>query len=176
MNNDKTMNEFSAQAKKNRALAYLIPMGFGAGFPILSVKNKKLCVIYPYFRTIKQLEKDKTLIYPIAFTATFLWPSGELVGFENLKLKKEFHNIDFSQPVGLFRHEAIKDLNHGQYDAKKEELYSLYDEMIACIYDASKCSQEQESKFKNLLNTLIEPSLKPFYKEIDEPFYNRFLI
>lgn len=170
-----SMKEFIEQGKRNKALQHLIPNGFGPGLPILSIQNKQLCVILPFFRTIKQLEKDKTLVFPVTYTITYLWPSGRIVAYDNLKMKQEFQKIDFGRAVGLFRHDAIKHLNYGEYEAKKEELFLLYDDMITSIYDHTKFIEEKENNFKTQLNMLLEPSLRPFYEAINKPFYEKFI-
>ena len=129
----------------------------------------------PYFRFVRGEEADKSLIYPIKYQATYLWPSGKLIEFEDLEYNPVYSKVDFSKPIGTFRHEAIQKYNSGQYEEKRAELYSFYDTLIDFLVNGSEFTAEAEKSFKDLLNVIIEPSLVPIYKVLDEKFARRFL-
>ena len=43
-------------------------------------------------------------------------------------------------------------------------------------FNGKEYSSNDEIKFRSLLNTILEPSLRPFYKAIDKDFENKYII
>lgn len=174
MENPVTMNGFLSGTRQNVIAKHLIPMEMGMGWPILSIRNKKLCVTVPFYQAVVHSD-DQTLLFPIAYTMAVLWPNGVIVEYKNLRFDSKYQDIDFSKPVGTFRHDTIKHLNKSQYIEKRNELYKLYDELITCLFSHEPLAEDSEKKFKETLGLLMEPSLKPFYQAIDIQFYNRLI-
>ena len=79
------------------------------------------------------------------------------------------------EPVGLFRHEAVKDLNKEEFEALKDKLYELYDSIINAQLEGREVQTVDKLSFKQLISRLMEPSLLGLYKLLDEPFYNKYL-
>ena len=150
-------------------------MGYNVGYPILQIKNDSLCMMVPFVKYKVTGKVDKTLVYPIRYTITVELPEEKIVEFSNLEYKKKFRKIDFDKPVGLFRHDSIKDLTKAEYQKKRKELYSYYDKLANSLIYGSDFTQEDEQKMKELLQLLVEPSLYKMYQVLDKNFYNRFL-
>ncbi len=150
-----------------------VPIGYVAGLPIVSIVAGKPCLKVPFLKYKITGEVDKTLVYPIKYVLTYALPSMKPAGFEDLEYNRAFKKIDFNKPIGFFRHEAIKSLSKKEYKEKKKELLSMYDGMINAIL--SKTPYTGVGEFKKLLNVMIEPSVKPIYKVLDERFYDNFL-
>lgn len=164
------INDFLKNAKQMPVVQNLIPSGMGAGFPILVIGNNQLLITLPFYRTVMRPE-DQTLIYPISHLITLLWDSGLLVTFESLTFQKKYRNVNFEKPIGTFRHDAIKGLTKAQYMSERERLYMMYDKMIASIFSQESYAEKDRQEFSKLFHTLLEPSLEPFYLEIDPDFY-----
>jgi hypothetical protein len=175
MNKQITLNDFLNELKKNMVIASTIPMGYIAGLPIVQMKKKKVCLIIPYFNFVRSGETDKSLIHPIKFTVTVLWRSGRVIKMEDMEYDPRFENVDFQKPIGLFRHEAIKQYNAGQYREKKSELFEMYDKLIGFLQDGGEYSAQDEEDFKALFNVILEPSLVPIYKALDPKFAAKFI-
>lgn len=153
-----------------------IPLGYVAGLPIVQVKNNgSLCLVIPYLKYKITGPVDKTLVFPIKYTVTVKLPEERIVQFSDISVTAGYKTLDFSKPVGLFRHDSIKHLSKGEYRAKREELLSLYDKFLNSLAYDLGFTEEDEAKMKELLQLLIEPSLLPMYKAIDSDFYNKFL-
>lgn len=149
--------------------------GYSVGLPILQIRNGILCLVLPYLRYRVTGEVDKTLVYPIRYTVTVELPGQKPVAFQDLSIISIFEKVDFTRPVGLFRHDSIKQYGKDQYFALKDELYSLYDKTAnALIYETSY-TWSDEKRMVELLRLLIEPSLLPMYKALDIDFYNKYL-
>ena len=176
MKNQFSMNELYANVKKDPVFSGLIPIGFGAGLPILSIKNEQLLISIPYFRVQLTGVQDKTQIFPVQFVTTVTYPSCSIISFSNLAFCSDFSEVDFGMPVGLFRHKAIITLNHGEYEEKRRDLLDLYDHLIFALFNSEEPSYELINKFTIAINIMIEPSLKPFYRRLDVDFYNKFLL
>lgn len=120
-------------------------------------------------------EVDHTFVYPVKFVATILIPEGVIASFEDLSLNPAFARVAFSEPVGTFRHDAIKTLNKPAYESMRSSLYQEYDKIVDCLIQGKEYPAKDEAAFQKLLNMLLEPSLRPFYTVIDPLFSNKYL-
>lgn len=150
-----------------------MPMGYVADFPIISVIGEKPVLKVPFLRYKMTGEVDKTLVFPVKFVLTFSLPDMKPVAFEDLEYNKVFRKIDFTKPIGYFRHDAIKTLTKKDYAEHKAKLFTMYNQLATCVLEGQDFANDAE--FKNLLGDLLEPSVKPIYKALDENFYNTYL-
>ena len=164
--------------KKLKTNAFVLnssmPMGYVPGLPVLCILNGNLCMKVPFLKYKVTGEVDKTLIYPIRYVATVLIPEEQIVSFEDLALHEAFAKVNFSDPIGTFRHEAIKNLDQIAYKNLRSTLYGEYDKIVNLLAYRKPYSKNDEMVFKNLFNRLLEPSLRPFYKAIDSNFANKY--
>lgn len=165
--------------KKLKTNAFILnsrmPMGYVPGLPLLCILNGNLCMKVPFLKYKITGKPDQTLVYPIRYVATVIIPEGHVVCFEDLALHKAFANVDFSAPVGTFRHDAIKDLNKVEYDKLRSNLLSAYDKIVNTLAFGEAYSDEEERTFKDMFNRILEPSLRPFYHVIDPIFANKYI-
>ena len=175
MENQINLSQFMDSLKANKAVMSTIPMGYVAGLPIVQIIGKKVCLVVPYFRFVRSGEPDKSQIHPIKYTVTALWPSGRIIKLEDLEYNPKFANVDFRRPIGLFRHEAIKQYNAGQYRQKKAELYAMYDKFVDFLQHGGEYTGQEQDGFRALLNIMLEPCLAPIYRALDEKFATMFL-
>lgn len=169
-----TMSVFIKDVKQSVVSTNLVPMQMNVGWPILSIRDKNLCVCIPFFKSVLNTG-DNTLIFPVAYTITATWPKGVIVEFKNLRFDNMFQRVEFSKPVGKFRHDAIKHLNGLQYKEKRKRLFELYDKLIDCIFQDIPFEGENKIEFIQTLQMLMEPSLKPFYKALGNKFYSNYI-
>lgn len=170
-----TKEVLSGLKKSNFVNACGLPMGYVQGLPILHIKNDRLCMTVPYLKYKITGEVDKTYVYPIKFTVTLSLPENKIIAFKDLEFEPAFKKVAFLKPVGLFRHDAIKHLNKNEYAAKKDELFSQYDRIINALLYSGEYSATDEQRMSELIQLLIEPSLKPIYKALDSDFYNKYI-
>lgn len=171
-----TKEVLSGLKKSNFVHICSLPMGYVHGLPILHIKNDRLCMTVPYLKYKITGEIDKTYVYPIKFTVTVSLPENKIIAFRDLEFEPAFKNVDFFKPVGLFRHDAIKHLTKKEYAVKKDELFSQYDRVINSLLYSGEYSVTDEQKMSELIQLLIEPSLKPIYKVLDSDFYNKYIV
>lgn len=150
-------------------------IGYCAGLPILQIRNGILCLMIPYLKYKMTGTVDKTLVYPIRYTVTVELPGENPVGFSDLSVDPLFEKVDFSKPVGLFRHDSIKQYSKKQFFALKDELYSLYDKTASALVYGTPYSEADEKRMGELLRLLTEPDLFPIYRALDIDFYNKYL-
>ena len=126
--------EFSTEAiieglKHNKCIQHSnFELGYVPGLPILTIINSNLCMKVPYLKYKITGELDKTFIYPIRYVVTVSLPEGNIVALEDLAYSKSFVNVQFNTPVGLFRHEAIKNLDKKAYKNLRSALFAEYRE------------------------------------------------
>lgn len=152
-----------------------IPLEYVAGTPVFRVQKSKVYLIIPFLRYKVTGIVDQTYVYPIRYTVTVMLPENKIVSFEDLASNSHFRKVDFNRPIGLFRHESVKKYSQKQFKEEKKKLYDLYDKIVNSILDTKSCAKTDVEDLANLLNVLLEPSLKPIYKAIDKQFYDNFL-
>ncbi len=173
MENVVPFSEYINNVKCSNAAREMIPMGINAGWPSISIRNQRICVTIPYFKTGMLEPNDKTPVFPIRYCLTTVWPYTRLIEFVDLKFVKDFTKYDYDQPIGTFRHEALQSVGKTEYLKMRDELLSCYDELIACVVE--KRPFERQTRMAELMQVLVEPSLKPMYLGINKSFYTRFL-
>lgn len=152
-----------------------MPMGYAQGLPVLQVRNNYLCLLVPYFKTHMTGEVDKTLVFPIRYAVTLELPEEKVIKYEDISFYPVFGKVDFSKPIGYFRHDAVKQFNKTQYLEKKKELLGLYSKVANNLLFGSGLAREDEERMKELLQILVEPSLLPQYRVLDRDFYDKYL-
>ncbi len=152
-----------------------IPLEYKSGIPVLKIVNSKLCLVLPFLKYKITGEVDKTQVFPIRYTVTVSLPDMKFVAFEDLAYNPNFSDTDFTEPVGLFRHDSIKQFTKQEYNKKRDELFGMYERIIASLLYDENYSEEDDANFSNLLNIMLEPSLKRFYSVIDNDFYNKYI-
>lgn len=152
-----------------------VPMEYTAGLPILRIKNEKLCLVVPFLKYKITGVVDKTLVYPIRYVFEVTLPDMNCVGYQDLAVDPKFVRVDFEKPIGLFRHDAVKNYSQREYNELRDKLFSMYDKMIEALLEDKEYSEEDDKNFEELLKIMIEPSLKPIYKALDEDFYYKYL-
>jgi len=172
--NDINIAKFIKAEKRGEFhLGCALPMGYIAGLPTIGVVAGKPYLKIPFLKYKITGEVDKTLVFPVKYVLTYSLPDLKPVSFEDLAYNRAFRKVDFAKPIGLFRHDAVKNLSKAEYTQKREELFSMYDNMIKAML--TKSQYADMGKFKKLFNMMIEPSVKPIYKAIDKIFYDNFL-
>ncbi len=174
MSQYRSINEIFKEIRSSKPY-YMMPMGYVSGYPMLTVKSSRVCVAVPYYKYHITGEVDQTEVYPIRYVITYAVQDGVIVASEDLQKNKAFAQVDFNKPVGTFRHDSIKSLNKHQYAEKQQELYGMYDNLIAAMIENRDYPIEQLQQFKDLLSTLVPPSLKPFYQVLHPHFYRSFM-
>lgn len=152
-----------------------IPMGYSTGLPVLSIVNDTLCMKIPFLKYKVTGIVDKTLVFPIRYTVTVSLPNKRVLGFEDLSINPLFGRVDFEKPIGFFRHDSIKQYNKAEYKQKRAELIEEYNKIVSAILYGSDYTEDDEQRFVELFNIILEPSLKEIYKALDADFSNRYI-
>ncbi len=150
----------------------LIPAELASGWPCIRKIKGKLCVVIPYFNRMPA--ENRYALYPIYCSVTVLWKAPEkLLDFTIYHTMKEWEDVDYSKPVGYFKHKELEDVKtREEYIALCDKLYEYYDEMILAVLENRVF--EGEEKMTQLFSNLMEPSMYPFYEKINKKFYSNF--
>lgn len=150
----------------------LEPMELASGWPCIKNVNEKLCIVIPYFR--KTVSGNGYDLYPIYCSVTILYNNpNRVLDFTVYSTLSEWSRVDYSKPVGRFKHKALEDVKtRDEYIDLCDELYSYYDKMAEAVLNKRPFSEE--SDMIELFSKLMEPSLYPFYKAINPKFYSNF--
>lgn len=149
--------------------------GYVYGYPVLQVKNDMLCLLLPFLKYKVTGKPDGTLVFPIRYSVTMELPEERFVGFSNYEFDERFSKVNFNKAIGTFRHDAIKDLNKKEYDAKRAELFTYYDKLANSLVSGTEFTKEDDDTLREMLQMLVEPSLLPIYKALDKDFYEKYL-
>lgn len=168
---DISMLQFITRLNKSEIRKLLIPTECVSGWPYVSIKNGKICVSVPYFKT-RSAGNGKFYLFPLSHSLTLTWDNGVVVDFTRFSFTKDFKGVDYAKPVGTFKHEAIADMAKEEYAKKREELFNCYDELISCI--EQKKEFPHEAQMREALSLLMEPSLLPFYRRLNAKFFDKY--
>lgn len=171
MNTQKLIKELCESAVARQ----VIPMGYTPGLPLACLLNGYLCLKIPFLRYKVTGKVDATLVYAPRFVMTVKVPEGLIVGIEDLTFNPSFDGVDFSRPIGTFRHETIRHLNRTQYGEERAHLLGLYDELIDCLDGEKEFAPESDAELRRLASLLTEPCMKPFCRTIDKNFHDKYL-
>ncbi len=150
----------------------LIPSDIVSGWPCIRMIDRRLCVVIPYFNR-RPCEKGFAL-YPIYCSVTIMWKNpGRILDFTIYHTLPEWEDVDYSKPVGVFKHPALKEVEtRGEYLELCSRLYGYYDEMVRAVLNHQVF--EKEDEMVELFSKLMEPSLYPYYERINKKFYSNF--
>jgi hypothetical protein len=160
--------------RKTALFRQLIPLEAGIGWPIPLRKEGEVYLILPFFGFAPDPQKGSSELFPPF--ATLSWKNGTPVEYVNLRFRNPAPELNWEgQAVGKFPHASVQQLTIAQYKEKRRRLLSMYDELFEMLATASSLSQEWNEEFENLLRTLMEPSLEPYYRVLGSKFFDRFL-
>ena len=147
----------------------IIPQEMVSGWPNIKLMGKTLCVTIPYYGRIPA--KGKFYLKPIYCSVTI--PVGnpeKIMDFTIYPYQKGWEKLDYSKPVGCFKHEALNDVKtKGEYQALTMKLYDYFDLMVEAVLE--KKPFEQESEMEKLYSKLMEPGHYSQYLKINKKFY-----
>lgn len=153
----------------------LIPMEAGVGWPIPLRKGGKTYVILPFYGYTRGSKERQIVLYPPFATITLDWSNQKPVEYVNLRFRNPWPEGEWETEVGHFPHPAVTQMTVQQYKAKRNELLTMYDEMFENLTQGHPFSAEWSARFGQLLGTLMEPPLEPYYRALSPKFFDRFL-
>lgn len=181
MNDNTTMTQFDMEALMSKiktndfVRAAKIPLGYVPDYPMISGSSEKPVLVIPFLKYKVTGVVDKTLVFPVRYVLIYELKEKKFTGFYNLSKIKDFDDFDFEAPIGLFRHESIRDLDKNAYKEKQKELYKAYSAVINTLLDGQEPAETDISALKNLLGIMLEPSVRPFYKLLSPSFCQKYL-
>lgn len=154
----------------------LIPMGYVAAMPVITVKNGQLVAIVPFLRYKVTGEIDRTLVFPIRYVLEYLVPECQVVGFRDLTVEPDYDGENFDRVIGFFRHDAVKHMDQASFMEFKKETLSKIDRLVDLLTgDSEDYTEIEDDSLRNNLQTIIEPFVISQYARLDEDFYNKYL-
>lgn len=175
MNHDKLISDLFASLRSRPEVRVLLPMGYTPGLPVFTVENDYLCVTFPWLRYKVTGEADKTHVFPVRYMLTYVLPECVCTRFEDLAYTPGYADADFSRPCGLFRHDAIKDLDRAGYEALRSRTLAGMDALASSLLDDTPLNPATEMQLEQDLKKIIEPSLMGQYRHLAPDFYKRYL-
>lgn len=171
---DISIKEVLHRINTSEAVRSAVPMGMGAGLPMLEIAGERLLVSVFYYRSNPKPD-DKTELFAPKYIISVGYPDCKLAAFRTLPYEAKYAQTNFGSPVGTFRHDAVKHLNHKQYVDKKDELYALLDKQAAYLGgEDGVFTAEDRERLRGLYAMLAEPSLLPFYRDMSEKFFEQY--
>ena len=175
---EKTTSRLEGLMKEVRKMSFyrqLIPQEAGIGWAMPLRKEGKVYVTLPFFGFSPTAEAGNTQLFPPFAIATFDWSNRVPVEYVNLRFRNPAPELNWTEQVGTFPHRAIAQITVEEYRQLRQELLGMYDVMFDLLGQKSPLSPEWSQRFAELLNLLIEPELKPYYRALNPKFFNRFL-
>lgn len=160
---------------RRQEIRALIPMSYTPGIPFLSVRRDELCISVPFLRYKITGEKDRTMVYPVRYVATYLIPENIMVQFVDLAYTPLADKIDFNKPVGYFRHRAIADLDREGYNALRRDTLDALNALAAEMLGEAGEEPDTDNRLHGLMSRIVEPSLYPIYKLLAPSFFKKYI-
>lgn len=170
-----SISQFIDALKRDNLVRAYIPMGYAPTLPLIAAHGQEVRLLIPFARYQATGKVDQTLVYPPKYVIEFMLPSKRLLRWQDLMTHRAFAKIDFNQPIGTFRHEAVKHLDKEQYATLRQDLYALYDKAIAAILAGEEMNLRERSLFTSLLNQMLEPCFYPVYQALNPVFAKEYL-
>jgi hypothetical protein len=120
-------------------------------------------------------DKGNTILYPPFAKITLDWVNQIPVEYVNLRFQNPAPELNWEKEVGIFPHTAVISLGVAEYLEKRKQLLAMYSEMLDQLITGVTLSDTWNAQFSNLLSTLLEPPLEPYYRAISPKFFDRFL-
>ena len=152
----------------------LIPMETSISCPIPLRKKGSVYIILPCIG-VKTTTAGQTILFPPLATLTLNWSNQAIVEYVDLKFKNPWQQEVTEGQIGIFPHKAIANLTVDEYKQKRSQLLAMYDTMFESLALGNSFSEQWCNDFSQLLQLLIEPSLKPYYRDLQPKFFNRFI-
>lgn len=149
----------------------VIPMELAAGWPCLRKAGDKLAVTVPYFS--RRITGETVALYPICCALTVLLDNpNQICDYQVFSYQPDWAGVNFNQPCGYFKHEALKGVDRQTYQKMCMQLYACYDNMAHCIQQGIPFEKAEE--MTKLFSVLMEPGLYPYYQKLNKNFYSKF--
>lgn len=164
----KLISEFNHSDFRRKA----IPQNLFSGWPCIHTVGKTLCMTIPYYS--RSATCEKIALYPIYCSVTFpVTNPDRLMDFTVYPYQKTWSDIDFTKPVGYFKHPALNDVTtKTEYKELCMRLYGYFDKMVLAVMNKKPFDEEQE--MIELFSKLMEPGLYPQYLRLNKKFYTHF--
>lgn len=149
-----------------------IPHNLYSGWPCVQMIGKTLCLTIPYYS--RTVTSERMALYPLYCSVTFpVLNPDRLMDFTVYPHQSSWSDLDYSQPVGYFKHAALEDVKtKSEYQKLCMELFGYYDKMIQAVLEKKPFAQEKE--MTALLSKLMEPGQYPQYLRLNKKFYSHF--
>ncbi len=163
-------------SKSDFLLKCRMPLGYSQGLPILRRDNEAGGMILetPFLRYQITGKEDETLVYPIRYTVSAEMPSGKNLTFKRLEENSCFDGVDFLKPVGRFRHARLSKFSKVECGILIDALFQSFDDIIGACGDEKECRKAVQEATA-LIDVLLTPELRRFYRLLDEEFYNNYI-
>lgn len=164
----KLVSDFNRSEFRRKA----IPHNLFSGWPCVHTVGKTLCMTIPYYA--RTSTSERIALYPIYCSVTFpVMNPDRLMDFTVYPHQRLWSDINYSEPIGYFKHEALADIKtKGEYKELVMQLYGYYDSMILAVL--AKKPFVEEAQMIKLFSKLMEPGLYPQYLRMNKKFYSHF--
>lgn len=168
---DISVYQFVREFNRSAFRSSSIPMDLASGWPCITLREKTLCIIIPYFYRERR-QKDYAL-YPISCSAMVpLGNPDRILDFTMYQYQDSWQDVDFTSPAGYFKHEALAGVTKQEYKEMVTQLYAYYDELIRAVKEER--TFEEQPQMRELFSRLMEPGHYPQYLKINGKFYSCF--
>lgn len=172
MDNDISVREVISNFNRSELRKRIMPMGMASGWPSIRKMGKTLCITIPYFS--RSIREDKKVALNSIYCSVTLAINNpdKLMDYTIYRYQRDWADVDYDNPVGLFPHDALEGIKRSEYHHLCDQLYDLYDQMVAAVQNGERFEKEKE--MAQLFGKLMEPAHYPQYLRINKKFYSAF--
>lgn len=162
-----TIEELYIHTRNHPVCGYLISLESVLAYPIPFLESDTVYLKFIVYQRGWAPSGSPKPVYPPHARLTIEYPSGRLVEYLDLTQKIS------SESVGEYPHPTIANLSIKEILAKKADFFSMTEAIIPLLGRTPINTEELGivNKYTDLANTLIEPSLRPFYRELNPALF-----
>ena len=161
------------EIRRTPAFRQLVPQEAGVGWPLPLRRQGTTYLTLPFFGMPPSSGAGSTPLYPPFAAMTLEWRTGRVVAYRHFGFERPWEAPD--GPVGTFPHDAVRGLRRSEYLERRADLLALYDQLFERLEQGTAFDDAWAARFSELLGTLMEPGLLPFYRTLAPGFVGRFL-
>jgi hypothetical protein len=159
--------------RRTPAFRQAVPQEAGVGWPLPSRRDGKAYLTLPFFGMPPRADAGSIPLFAPFAAMTLEWRTGTLVAYRDLRYERLWEPIE--DPVGTFPHEAVARLRRSEYLERRGQLLAMYDELLDTLAAGGSFDAAWSARFSELLRTLMEPALVPYYGALAPKFIDRWL-
>jgi hypothetical protein len=149
----------------------LIPLESSSTLPIPTLIKERLLLNFLFFTSKKSPDDNGFDVYWPNSQLIITHPTKQIVLYRDLTILPLVKNTQWEKPIGKFPHDKIESLSLKDYQKRKKNLLSEYENVMPLFLKQSEENSEVKQNFRSEFFDLCEPCMLPIMRVVAKPFF-----